>query len=303
VKVLCAVLLLATAADARAFVRETVPNGGPCLFWARRQVDFTVSELGSQSAPGCTVDQSLDAVRRGFAAWRGVSCSDVEPMDRGTTSRTDTGYDRSGANNLNLIVWRPRWCDDVVPPDDGCHALRTCANIFDCWDHASAAVIAVTTTTFNRATGEIVDADMELNDWNLDVANPTGFYFTCVDPGTGVDVCGTYGDPGCIDIDAQNTVTHEEGHVFGLDHTPDPNAVMYASTERGETKKRYLKEDDIKGLCTIYPKAKPTSTCVDAVQLKGIGFDTSCGCGGGAAGFAFLGLLLSRRRYRTRMPA
>src|SRR5204862_6586571 len=79
--------------------------------------------------------------------------------------------------------------------------------------------------------------------------------------------------------DLQNTLTHEFGHLLGLDHNcygsadrsrgidqnghavPDCNrappavqeATMYASVMRGDVARRDLSADDIDGVCAIYP--------------------------------------------------
>lgn len=90
---------------------------------------------------------------------------------------------------------------------------------------------AVTITTALVRSGLITDADILLNDWN--------FKF------------GING--GSKQADLQATLTHELGHVLGLDHSSVPNSTMYFAANVGETGKRILKEDDKKGICDLYP--------------------------------------------------
>jgi hypothetical protein len=45
---------------------------------------------------------------------------------------------------------------------------------------------------------------------------------------------------------------HENGHLAGLDHSPDCNAVMFA-TLAGLQTKRALADDDIAAIATLYP--------------------------------------------------
>ncbi len=92
--------------------------------------------------------------------------------------------------------------------------------------------LALTTVTYDDKTGKIYDADIELNGFNyrFDVVETTPSSYT----------------------DIQNTITHEIGHMIGLDHTFEPSSVMYPTARAGEIKKRKLSDDDIKGVCEIY---------------------------------------------------
>ncbi len=92
--------------------------------------------------------------------------------------------------------------------------------------------VALTTITYDDNTGKIYDADIELN----------GYYyrFNIVE-----EIPSTY-------TDIQNTLTHEIGHLIGLDHSYNPSSVMYPTAQAGEIKKRELTQDDIDGVCEIY---------------------------------------------------
>ncbi|HQL56547.1 MAG: matrixin family metalloprotease [Myxococcota bacterium] len=93
-------------------------------------------------------------------------------------------------------------------------------------------VLALTTLYYDPVTGEINSYSLEINDER--------FRFT------------TTVRPRSYDI--ENTITHELGHVLGLDHPDDDlkDATMYAKALTGETKKRTLETDDIEGLCNLY---------------------------------------------------
>lgn len=138
------------------------------------------------------------------------------------------------------------------------------------YDPVAAALTTITYLSSSSASsdGQIVDADIEVNGVNF--------------------VFATNGSPTAHDL--QNVLTHEIGHVLGLDHpcddgmvtpipldhtgTPIPwcfprgqlppevtGATMYNFAEPGEMLKRTLEPDDVNGLCAIYPTAADPNVC------------------------------------------
>jgi hypothetical protein len=138
------------------------------------------------------------------------------------------------------------------------------------------AALAITSVFSVVMTGEIVDADVEVNavnyEWTDLVVNPGARPTNLNRPTNAVQ-------------DLQNTLTHEFGHVLGLDHNctspgqPDlrdqtgalapscsearrlntalAEATMFVSVEPRDTTRRDLALDDINGLCGIYPADGP----------------------------------------------
>ena len=134
----------------------------------------------------------------------------------------------------------------------------------------------------------------------------------------------TLGTVGCI-ADLQNTLTHELGHLHGLEHTclatgdpprtddmgnPVPDcgtpglpakiteATMYNYQDCGETKKSTLSDDDINAICVVYPTADDPKKCEPVMDPEKSG--GCCDAGGGAPVGALMflgaGLVLRRRR-------
>ncbi len=329
-RLLAAAALALAATPAEAYVRSATASG-LCLWWSTREVHYAVNDFTvNAAAQVCGAPGSpavFDAVQKSFATWSAAgTCSDMRLVADGPTPSTATGLDCQ-----NLVVFRRGLCSTLVPPGDPCRLWNAngsstfnCADKHNCWDtddpfHASDRIIALTTVSYVDGTGEIVDADMELNAWTGSGPSPPGFYFTCVGA-TSENLAGPCGTPGapappncactasgqtsCIDMDAQNVVTHEAGHVLGLGHSADPTATMYASAPPGETSKRTLATDDSDGLCFIYPIAGTRITCngtgLLAPRPPSTCEQSSSGCGCGTAGaegwLALLALLLWRRR-------
>lgn len=134
------------------------------------------------------------------------------------------------------------------------------------WDYDSGA-IAVTTSAYDTRSGRVVDADIEINDEDFD--------FAVVDA-TCREGAGT--------MDLRNTLTHEVGHVIGLEHPPNTsryqNTTMFASAPPCETKKRTLETDDRDGICHIYPTGAPTAQCFPPEGPSFVVVDSDEGYGG-----------------------
>jgi hypothetical protein len=133
------------------------------------------------------------------------------------------------AGNVNVVVYRD-----------------------DDWPHVNALEnIALTTVTFDRDTGEIFDADMEINTAEYDI---------------------TTGDAN-VDYDLLSILTHEAGHFLGLAHSDDQEATMFAVYSAGSTDFRSLSPDDDAAICDAYPPKDELPACN---PIPRHGFATEC---------------------------
>ncbi len=110
------------------------------------------------------------------------------------------------------------------------------------WGTASGSALAVTYTWYYTSTGEVAEVDTIMN---------KKFTWTWSDPDVWTDPACAYSNS----YDAQNILTHELGHWFGLnDHyTADyANATMFGYGSKQETKKDTLTTGDIYGIQAIY---------------------------------------------------
>ncbi len=148
--------------------------------------------------------------------------------------------------NVNLLVWR-----------------KTAAS----WNHSLSAV-ALTTVKYDQQTGEILDADIEFNEAHYLFGSQEQYPI----------------DTDLIDL--PSTMTHEIGHTIGLDHSSVHESTMFAVTDPGDTNKRTLSNDDIEGLCHIYPLAEDPQECeepycgldLDGTSIHCADGDNDSGC-------------------------
>lgn len=173
-------------------------------------------------------------------------------------------------------------------------ANRNVVVLLDDWPSAPGT-IALTLTAFDTRTGVILDADIELNG--------EAFALTVVED---IDRCSA--EPA---VDLRNTLTHEVGHLIGLDHPPArprfADTTMFASAAPCEITKRTLAADDVAGLCAIYPAGGATRPCFPPDQPSFVvvdedaGYGRGCRAGGApamlpAAGMSLLLGWIRRRR-------
>jgi hypothetical protein len=128
--------------------------------------------------------------------------------------------------------------------------------------------LALTTVTYNRNTGEIYDADIEVNS-HVQFATMRSISTSLRVPNNSYDL--------------QSILTHEAGHFLGLAHSnascsPSGDCpTMDAMYRTGSDDFRTLDKDDIEGICAIYP---PNRTAVDNSCAPRHGFSGECGTEG-----------------------
>jgi hypothetical protein len=284
ISALVAAALAATCSD--AYCRNKTSDTDPlasCLRWPENTT--IVWRPNDQGNPETPADTELTGFRNAFASWQTVldGCASLKFQEGSKTVRRDVGWSESEADPQNLLVFRFKKCDAVVPTGTTCTGNGDCANSYDCWEYGPTA-LAVTTTSFDKRSGRIWDADIEFN--------VPSFIFTAVDaPVCPAGTCSV----NCVCTDVQNTVTHEIGHMLGLAHTTRLGSTMAARADPGEMSKRTIDLGTQSFACDVYPKGQPSKSCVVRPVDSNIG-KAACSAapGGLLSGLALL--LLTRRR-------
>ncbi len=241
-----ATLVFFSVADASAFCRTSacldatgaVFTGARCepaqatdcgkvLFWSSPCVSFSMQEDASAKT---SLDVATKVVKDAFLRWEQADCGAGK-------------HPHISVKNLGPIV-----CDKHVYNKKVGNANGIMFHD-DVWPHEGAgSVLALTTVTYNVDTGEIYDADMELNSANVNF---------------------TTGDTG-VEFDLPSVLTHEAGHFLGLSHAPDPLTTMFADYQLMNVELRTLEADDIAGICDVYPPGDPIPSTCDPSPRRGL---------------------------------
>ncbi len=201
---------------------------GTPIAWPQSCVSYSVQNNASPLR-NISFSQTEQLMATAFATWLAADCAGGGHPNMTVTEFPPAVCDQHeynmSAGNANIIMFH----DDNWP-----------------YEGQPGDTLALTTVTYSLDTGQIYDADMELNS---------------------ADNNFTLGDTN-VDFDLLSIVTHESGHFLGMAHSHDPNAVMWPEYVEHTTNLRHLTSDDIAGICAIYPPGEPTSDC-DATPRHG----------------------------------
>lgn len=238
-------LMAAGSGVARAYVRTRASETNVELAWKRSCVNLRVLLGGRPS----NVSEELfrTAVNEAAAQWSSSKLACTKMFLSTSASTSTTSFVE--ADTVNTVQFRSDFW--------GRNARKEVERL-----PYPQNALAITSVFANRKSGEIVDTDVEINAlfamWGDVVANPNLLRSS-----------NTH--------DLQNTLTHEFGHVIGLDHTCDgggqsnltdnqgktvpacpgsldiQETTMAAIVMPGDTQRRTLAKDDQDGVCEIYP--------------------------------------------------
>jgi hypothetical protein len=186
---------------------------GHRLYWDSKCLTFGVSGL-NVSGLNLTPEEFRDIVEDAFKVWEGVDCG----------GGRHPGFSAQG---VGIVDANGGFFCEAEP-----YANLSVWSLVTRWDRAGNA-LGYTSSTHNRRNGEIFDADVELNlnKVRLDSEDRPQEY----------------------PIVLGRIIVHEAGHFLGLAHSEDLDAVMYASYDTSDLVNREINQDDIDGICALYP--------------------------------------------------
>lgn len=247
--------LSSIAPRARAYCRLTTSmatasggcstEGAP-LYWPRACIGYSLVPRAHDDTPSLL--ELREVVDRSFASWTDVECAGtpvgLSLQQTSELSMCDRPAYEEGQPSANSIVFVDDWLARGLPSE----------------------AFGLTLVWHDEKTGEIFDADMQLNE----TLGPLTLCPNATCPEAAVDL--------------QNIITHEAGHFLGLGHSAEKDACMYGKAEVGETSKRFLSLDDIDGLCAMYGEL-PEASCSPADYEPDDGFGPTCSdAGAGSPG-------------------
>ena len=201
------------------------PTGGEVLEWRRPCLTYAIDARGSRWFEYADVQSLIDD---SFQTWLNVQCGTAPPdlalqkLQPSTCRKAE--FNNNGNGNVNTIGFLDDWVNA-----DG--------------EELDPAAFAVTSAWHIPSTGEIVDADIVINE-------NQGPYARCA-------ASGCTGD----DANLQSIVTHEIGHFFGIGHSGLRSATMYFQQLRSDASGQVLDADDEEAICSIYPPGSGGGAC------------------------------------------
>jgi predicted Zn-dependent protease len=118
--------------------------------------------------------------------------------------------------------------------NDGINMVKTNLTSQQYANAGGTGALAITVTTTAALTGQILDADI--------IFDPDANFSTSTTTPAGVH-------------DFEAVLTHEVGHLLGLDHSAILSATMFPRLSEGSAAARVLSADDIAGISSIYPNS------------------------------------------------
>ena len=188
-------------------------ESGTAVRWPSPCVSWWMNDQGTVHFSWETVQP---VVREAFARWADVPGVNLSFQEGGATCFGDVGI-AEWPGRQNLILWRDK-------PGDWIHGID---------------VVALTSVSYSEKTGQIVDADIEIN--------TAHHSFSVGGSNTSYDLA--------------YMLTHEIGHLLGIDHSLHSGALMSPNTSPMQVSEVRLRPDDENAVRVNYSEGVAEEHC------------------------------------------
>ena len=188
-------------------------ESGTAVKWSSPCISWWMNDQGTVHFAYETVQP---VVREAFARWADVPGVNLSFQEGGATCFRDIGISQ-WPGRQNVIVWRDKSAD---------------------WIHG-LDVVALTSVSYSETTGQIVDADIEINTahHSFSVGGSNSSY------------------------DLAYMLTHEIGHLLGIDHSLHSGALMSPNTSPLSVSEIKLRPDDENAVRANYGADTAAPSC------------------------------------------
>jgi MYXO-CTERM domain-containing protein len=234
-------------------VAGCITEGTP-LAWPSMPVTYELNQAASKQVSFAEAAPIFEAA---FQAWQDVMC----PMG----GHPSLSFDTLAPTDAAFVPCAP---DAQACEEAEAHGPHQILFRDDAWPYNDTAnAIALTTVAFGEDSGHILSANMEINSHDFSLS-------TLASPPAGA-------------IALSAIARHEAGHFIGLAHSQVPTAAMFRSYSADMES---LTQDDIDGVCAIYPPASGCSCSAEGREDGGPALATAA---------VVLALVAARQRRRS----